>query len=25
LHKRPLWRLGLLMYVMLVHVLWLLF
>ena len=25
LHKRPLWRLGLLVYVLLVHVMWLLF
>ena len=25
LHKRPLWRLGLLVYVLFVHLLWLLF
>ena len=25
LHKRPMWRLGLMMYVLLVHVMWLLF
>ena len=25
LHKRPLWRLGLIVYVLFVHILWLLF